>query len=140
MTTQVTLTFDYEPSGSPRAVEADLRWETEDWSEPSVVREYPGNDHGRWLYAAELRVLAAHGYSVVGQTEAGGHLHAGRLIATGGLSVLAGKRGTGATGTLTGTYHKAAEDRPRIEDLPTLLERLAQLHRAGVLTDQAFAS
>ncbi|MBA2382629.1 MAG: SHOCT domain-containing protein [Chloroflexi bacterium] len=49
-------------------------------------------------------MLAAAGYKLADQSESGSHLHAGRLILTGGLSVLAGRAGIRSDGSLTATF------------------------------------
>lgn len=97
--------------GRPRSA-VDLLKElskvTATWTAPVVVRSYDSNDKGRRAYADETAVLAEHGYVPLTQSEQGGHVHAGRLIMTGGLSVFAGKRGTRSTGAMTVTFARQA--------------------------------
>ena len=56
---------------------------------------------------AEARtLLLLGGYATDEQAADGGHIHAGRLIWTGGLSVLAGRRGIRSKGKLNVTFRK----------------------------------
>jgi hypothetical protein len=88
----------------------------------------------------ETQVLGLHGYTPASQSEDGGHIHAGRLLMTGGLSVLAGGRGTRAKGSITVTFHKAqaAPPAPAAADPIEQLRKLGELRDAGVLTDAEF--
>lgn len=78
------------------------------WPLPLIIRSYPGKDAGQRLLEAEAQVLSLHGYRFAAQSQEGGHFHAGRLLLTGGLSVLAGSKGTRAKGSITVTFEKTA--------------------------------
>jgi hypothetical protein len=97
------------------SVEGRLKAATNEWALPLVVRAYDSTDAGRALLQAEAVVLDNHGYGFAGQSAEGSHLHAGRLIATGGLSVLAGKEGTRSDGKLTVTFRKLGQARTSAE-------------------------
>jgi hypothetical protein len=106
-----------------------------------VVRSYEASEAGRGLLAREAQELAEHGYVPATQSEDGGHIHAGRLIMTGGLSVLAGQSGTRSSGSVTVTYRRALDATPAAPTTATLAQKLAQLdeaHAAGVLTDEEY--
>jgi hypothetical protein len=129
------------PEGVPAIggrIEGLLQGLTGGWMLGAVTRTYPGNDEGRKVFAAETQLLAAHGYRVTSQSQDGGHIHAGRLIATGGLSVLAGQGGTRAKGSITVTFEKVAAapaDGPMEQ-----LKKLGELRDAGILTQAEFDS
>ncbi len=85
----------------------ELRKMTDKWSSPLVTRTYGSGEKGLRAFEAEARVLLLHGgYASEDQIADGGHIHAGRLILTGGFSVLAGRRGIRSKGSLTVTYKK----------------------------------
>lgn len=88
------------------SLEGDLKKATSDWKSPLLVRTYDDNSKGQKRLQEEAAVLTAHGYEPQMQTQDGGHIHAGRLILTGGFSVLAGKRGIRAGGKVSITYRK----------------------------------
>jgi Short C-terminal domain len=113
---------------------------TQVWALPIVTRTYEGSDAGRRSLETETQVLGLHGYTPASQSEDGGHIHAGRLLMTGGLSVLAGGRGTRAKGSITVTFHKAqaAPPAPAAADPIEQLRKLGELRDAGVLTDAEF--
>lgn len=69
----------------------------------------------------------------------GGHTLAGRILMTGGLSVLAGSRGTRAKGSITARFSKRAEPAQTAPDPMEQLRQLASLRDAGVLTETEFA-
>jgi hypothetical protein len=69
-------------------------------------RRYDSNDKGQAAYADEATLLAGHGYKPSMQSSEGSHLHAGRLLMTGGLSVFAGRKGIRSKGKLTVTYSR----------------------------------
>ena len=98
-------------------------------------------------------LLGIHGYSPIMQTSDGGHVHVGRLLLTGGLSVFAGKRGIRSDGTITVTFQRAPAPQPapvdrtdsdsqsgrsRGLDALAMLEKLGQLRDAGVLSAEEF--
>ena len=58
-----------------------------------VIRRYDSNERGTAAFEAEAEILRARGYRLQSQDAEGSHIHAGRLLLTGGLSVLAGRRG-----------------------------------------------
>lgn len=89
---------------------------TGDWTLPLVMRTYPTDDKGQALFGRESELFLAHGYEPLGMTEDGGHVHAGRLILTGGLSIFAGKRGIRAGGKHTVTWRREAARAPADPD------------------------
>ena len=108
---------------------------------PVLAREYGNDSQGRQDLAGEAQQLSRLGYAAVAQSEDPGHLHAGRLLLTGGLSILAGKSGTRSDGRLTVTYRLIAPHAPTAGRATeaTLAERLKQLddaRAAGPLTDE----
>ena len=113
---------------------------TQFWMAPTITRVYEGTDAGRHLLEAETHILSIHGYSAASQSEEGGHIHATRIVLTGGLSMLAGSRGTRAKGSITVTFVKAAASTvaPAAPDPMEQLRKLGQLRDAGVLTDAEF--
>ena len=90
-------------------VEQDLALATKTWSTPLVARVYKTNDVGRALLQQEAEILARHRYEALMQTEDGGHVHVGRLLATGGLSIFAGRAGIRSKGILTVTFRKVED-------------------------------
>lgn len=110
---------------------------TQAWTLPMLTRTYQGSDAGRRLLEAESQVLGLHGYVPAGQSQDGGHIHAGRILMTGGLSVLAGSHGTRAKGSITATFHKA-QAVPAAVDPMEQLRKLGELRDAGVLTSAEF--
>jgi len=113
-----------------------LASQTGDWTVPALTRTYPDTNEGRQALAVETRLLIAHSYRIAAQSQDPGHVHAGRLIATGGLSILAGEAGTRAKGSLTVTFEKVAL--PPAESPTELLKRLGELRDSGVLTQAEF--
>ena len=85
----------------------DLKQATGSWSTPVLVRTYEGKK-AQATYQAEANLLGQHGYVPQTQTQDGGHVHVGRLLATGGWSILAGKKGIRSDTTMAVTYVKAA--------------------------------
>jgi hypothetical protein len=120
------------------------------WTLPTVSRTYEGTDAGRWLLGAETEVFGRHGYSPTLQSEVGGHFHAGRILLTGGLSVLAGSPGTRSKGSMTATFTKASSPTSAPPDPPASaspgpdamdqIRRLGELREAGFLTGEEFAA
>jgi hypothetical protein len=80
------------------------------------------------------------------QSAEGSHLHAGRLLLTGGLSVFAGRRGIRSKGKLTVTYQKVAQPvaaspvaaTPERIDPVEQIRKLGELRDAGILTQEEF--
>ena len=85
---------------------AQLDKETNNWSKPVVVRQYDSNKKGAAAYEAEAAILLDYGYDIQSQAAEGSHLHAGRLLLTGGLSVFAGRGGIRSKGKTTVTFLK----------------------------------
>lgn len=120
---------------------------------PGVVRQYSNNPDGHASFAREVEVFGLHGYSPTTQSTDGGHVHVGRLLMTGGLSVFAGKSGIRSDGTITVTFQKVPEPQPAPVDRTdsdsqsgrspgldalAMLEKLGQLRDAGVLSADEF--
>jgi hypothetical protein len=84
---------------------------TRGWTVPSISRTYERNSKGQARLDRELRDLTSAGYSLAGQSETGGHVHVGRLLLSGGLSVLAGKDGIRSDGNLTLTFVRSVRGR-----------------------------
>jgi Short C-terminal domain len=155
--------YDYppDPSAPPRAqpksrypsLEASLAVASHAWTAPVVLRQYRNDKDGRTLFAQDIEVFGLFGYTPATQTEDGGHVHVGRLLMTGGLSIFAGKRGVRSDGTIAVTFQKSP-DQPAAASASTgsgeasssaagvdalaMLEKLGQLHDAGVLTEVEF--
>ncbi|MEO8230501.1 MAG: SHOCT domain-containing protein [Chloroflexota bacterium] len=90
----------------------------------------------------EVQELGLHDYQPVTQSEDGGHLHAGRLLMTGGFSFLAGKGGIRSDGRVTVTYKRAgtlAAGQPADGPIEQI-RKLSELRDAGILTDGEFAA
>jgi hypothetical protein len=84
--------------------EDELADHTTDWTLPVLVRRYEDTPDGHRRFSSEASILHAHNYEISAQREAGSHLHAGRLILTGGWSVFAGRKGIRSRGSFTVTY------------------------------------
>lgn len=97
------------PDGRRRdETEARLESATNLWTKAVVMRRYEPNERGAAVFRREATILEARGYRTESQDAEGSHLHAGRLLPTGGLSVLAGRRGIRSRGMLTVTFVKPA--------------------------------
>ena len=83
-----------------------LKSATMSWTTPVLVRMYEGKK-SQETYQEEANLLGQHGYVPQAQTQDGGHVHVGRLLVTGGWSVLAGKRGIRSDSSMTVTFVKA---------------------------------
>jgi hypothetical protein len=116
----------------------ELAHASQAWTLPLLTRIYEGNDAGRHRLEAEGQILGLHGYMPASQSEDGGHIHAGRLLLTGGLSVLAGSKGTRAKGSITVTFHKTQPAPTVVSDPMEQLRKLGELRDAGVLTNAEF--
>jgi|BarGraNGADG00212_1021973.scaffolds.fasta_scaffold04317_7 hypothetical protein len=79
---------------------------TRSWTQPLVMRTYETNVKGEALFVDEAAAFVEHGYEASMMSEEGGHIHAGRLLLTGGLSIVAGKKGIRAGGKHTITWKK----------------------------------
>jgi hypothetical protein len=110
---------------------------THGWTIPAITRTYEGSETGRRLMDAETQVLGVHGYVPASQSQDGGHIHAGRILMTGGLSVLAGSAGTRAKGSITVTFQRAPTVSAPI-DIPDQIRKLGDLRDAGILTAAEF--
>lgn len=86
--------------------EEDLRVATKHWTLPVLMRRYVSGDLGDRHFEHEAAILAAHRYVPALQSEQGGHLHAGRILLTGGLSILAGRSGIRSGATFAVTFRK----------------------------------
>ncbi len=110
---------------------------THGWTVTAVTRTYEGSEAGRRMLAAETQVLGLHGYVPASQSQDGGHIHAGRILMTGGLSVLAGSAGTRSKGSIIVSFHRPPAVAGPI-DIPDQIRKLADLRDAGVLTSAEF--
>ena len=88
----------YTEANRQAAAMKELEKATKKWTLPMVLRTYSSNGRGTEDLGRESAILMGHGYDASVMTEEGGHIHVGRLLLTGGLSVLAGKRGIRAGG------------------------------------------
>jgi hypothetical protein len=123
-----------------RAV-TELERATQKWTLPLVPRIYQDKEPDRQRLTLESRLMAEHGYEPSMQTQDGGHVHVGRLLMTGGWSVLAGQRGIRSKGGMTITYTRKAEVQPSTApsvDPLDQLKKLGELRDAGVLTTEEF--
>jgi hypothetical protein len=118
---------------------------TTGWTSPFVIRTYESTQEGEKRFAWEAAVLARHDYQPTMQSAEGSHLHAGRLLLTGGLTIFAGRRGTRSQGKLSVTYQKVAQTpaatqtpSPAPVDPTDQLRKLAELRDAGILTVEEF--
>lgn len=92
--------------GVAAAEEGRVAQLTRGWTAPVLVRSYESGAKGEAAFAHEAEILARHDYYPLGQSSEGSHLHAGRLILTGGLSIFAGRSGIRSKGKLTVTFEK----------------------------------
>ena len=122
------------------AEEKALAGDTNVWTLPVLSLRYKNDQHGRSSFDRDTEVLGLHGYVPVTQSEDGGHIHAGRLLFTGGLSIFAGKAGIRSDGMISVTFQRsaAAAVAPVGSDITALLEKLGQLRDSGVLTQTEF--
>lgn len=82
-------------------IEDVLAAATNEWTDPVVVRTYSGDEAGRAMLPLEARVLGAYGYHPSTQAAEGGHLNVGRLLASGGWSILFSASRTPGSATVT---------------------------------------
>lgn len=88
-------------------IRRELAGLTQNWAAPIVIREYEATDKGQARFENEAAVFAEQGYGAFAQSEEGGHIHAGRLLLTGGLSILAGRRGIRSRGKIHVTFQRS---------------------------------
>jgi hypothetical protein len=91
-----------------KLIEGDLERVTKRWTTSTIIRHYESNERGDAVFADEAEVLAEHGYRPALQSAEGSHLHAGRLLLTGGWSVLAGRKGIRSKGKISVTFQRDA--------------------------------
>lgn len=129
------------------SIEGDLKKESRNWTLPVIVRIYENDKKGQKQFQEEAAILGRQGYAPQTQSGEGGHIHAGRLLLTGGLSIFAGGRGIRSKGKLNVTYLKVPvavapvpESAPIVEapDAMAQLRQLAELRDAGVITAEDF--
>ena len=89
---------------------ARLESATNVWTKPVVMRRYASNERGTAVFEREAEILLARGYRIESRDAEGGHLHAVRLLLTGGLSILGGRGGIRSRGMLVVTFRKADTD------------------------------
>jgi hypothetical protein len=136
----------YADVGRELNEERELRHLSKGWSLPILVRTYESNPKGEAAFTAEAAILGRHRYQPSMQSAEGSHLHAGRLLLTGGLSVFAGRRGIRSKGKLTVTFQRVAgEPSTRVaaqeqDDPVSQIRKLAELRDAGILTDDEFTA
>lgn len=87
------------------ALEQHLRESTKEFTIPVLIRQHKSNEEGQAVLQTEAAILVENGYDM-NVASAGSHVHAGRLILTGGLSIFAGKQGIRSDGSMTVTYQK----------------------------------
>ncbi len=118
------------------------------WTLPAVMRQYESNPKGEALFAEESAIFADHRYYPAMQSAEGSHLHAGRLLLTGGLSIFAGRKGIRSKGKLTVTFQRAVPTpAPTLEPRPVAepsvidkLQTLGELRDAGLIAEDEFSS
>jgi hypothetical protein len=79
---------------------------TRGWTTPLIMRTYPAGSKGEAALVQESEVFIPNGYEPSLMSEDGGHVHVGRLLLTGGLSIFAGKKGIRSNGKRTITWRK----------------------------------
>lgn len=119
--------------------ERELEEATRSWTLPTVMRTFEAGDKQERLFALEGSILDDHGYEALMQDADGGHVHVGRLLLTGGLSVLAGRKGIRSKGKMTVTFRRRPASAPQ-PDLAEQLQKLAALRDQGILTNEEFAA
>ena len=88
------------------ALESELSDLTDAWTAPALVRVYPTTDDGDEDFQDDATVLDRHGYEASMQSLDGGHVHLGRLLLTGGLSILAGRAGIRSQAEVSVTFQR----------------------------------
>ena len=112
------------------SVEGDLKKATNGWKAPALVREYGQDKKAQELFQEEAAVLAGYNYLPQTQSTESSHVHLGRDILTGGLTILLGK-GSSKAKTIV-TYQNAA--------LTPAGRAAAAEHAAGMDADRAAAA
>lgn len=141
--------------------QSELEKATRNWTLPAVMRTYEKRtEKAHWgpnlsivpkkvveveeQFAEEAAILAERGYQPEMQSTEGSHLHAGRLILTGGLSIFAGRGGIRSKGKLTVTYQRVADRAvapsasEESSDPISQIRKLAELRDAGILSIEEF--
>jgi len=127
----------------------ELERATGRWTMPVVVRTYRRDRQGEDQMREELRLLAVKHYEPATQSQDGDHVHAGRLIMTGGLSIFACRSGIRSKGDITITFRRvsapasaAASSPPveiqRDEDPLTKLQALAEMRERGLINETEY--
>jgi hypothetical protein len=135
--------------GGPMDVYAELERATGRWSMPVIVRTYKRDRKGEDRMREEVRLLAIKHYEPATQSEDGGHIHAGRLLLTGGFSILAGRSGIRSQGDVTITFRKVvasasfaaatpAVEIQREESPITKLQALAEMRERGLINETEY--
>ena len=98
-----------------------LRWDTNQFTKPVVVRVYKGNETSKM--ESEVSELLQHGYSIASQSGTGSHVNVGRTVTgavlTGGLSLLFG--GSRSKEKVTLTFVKQPSNGQSIQSSPKKL-------------------
>lgn len=127
-------------------VYAELDRATGRWSLPVVIRTYKRDRKGEEQMHEEVRLLAIKHYEPATQSGDGGHIHAGRLLMTGGLSIFAGRSGIRSKGDVTITFRKIAAAAPSaafdppvqaqpVDDPLGKLQALAEMRDRGLISE-----
>jgi hypothetical protein len=135
-----------ERDGQTVNVYDDLDRATSRWTLPVVIRTYKRDRDGEARMHEEVRLLSIKHYEPTTQSQDGGHVHAGRLIMTGGLSILAGRAGIRSKGDVTITFRKVAtaapsapvnspSEIPREDDPIAKLRALADMRERGLISE-----
>jgi hypothetical protein len=128
---------DQKAAGRGRLIK-ELEQASQQWKLPSVLRNYDSGAAAERQFAAEASIFDEHGYDATAQAAEGSHLHAGRILLTGGLSILAGRKGIRSKGKLSVTFQKRAAAAAAPIDLADQLRKLASLRDDGILTEDEF--
>ncbi len=117
--------------------EAELRQATSNGTLPSIDRRYTSDDQGAAAAREEASILDGHGYEPTMRSEQGGEIKVANVLLLGALAALPGQART--AGTFTVTYRlRSAPPSSSAGEPADLLRKLADLHSAGVLTDEEF--
>jgi hypothetical protein len=123
------------------AIADELHGLTAAWTTTTLVRRYALDRGGEEKFRQEVEILGQHGYLPATQSADGGHIHAGRLLVTGGLSVFAGSSGIRSQGSITVTFaRQASAPTPAPADLSGRLSALEAAKTAGLLTNEEYAA
>jgi hypothetical protein len=80
---------------------------TKGWTNFLITRTYVAGQKGEEALVQEAGIFIPNGYEPSTATEDGGHIHVGRLLLTGGLSIFAGKHGIRSNGKRTITWRRS---------------------------------